>query len=111
MIRWFHKHLAFSIIAVVTLVGLGLTALLLPGLLSSWRKTGETRLLADAHAAFERGDLQTVAMTCNQVLKTDPNSVDACRLMMGISEQASSPQAIRWAMKTANQSHGDPGTF
>jgi tetratricopeptide (TPR) repeat protein len=31
--------------------------------------------------------------------------------MMHICEQASSPQAIEWAMKTANLSHGEPDTL
>jgi hypothetical protein len=105
MIRWFHKHLALSSIAVVILVGLGLAALLLPGQLSSWR---EKKLLSAARASFERGDLPTAVIICRQLLQVDEFSPDACRLMVAISEQANSPQAIGWAQQLADFSHDDP---
>src|SRR6516164_8824810 len=105
MIRWFRKHLAFSIIAVVILVGLGLAALLLPGQLSSWR---EKQLLSAARASFERGDLPNAVIICRQLLQGNPYSPDACRLMVAINEQANSPQAIGWELKLADFSHDDP---
>jgi len=105
MIRWFHKHLAFSIIAVVTLVGLGLVALLLPGQLSSWR---EKKLLSAARASFERGDLQDAVIICRQLLQGSAFEPDACRLMVAINEQANSPQAVGWALKLAEFSHDEP---
>jgi Flp pilus assembly protein TadD len=105
MIRWFHKHLALSIIAGLILVGLGLGALLLPGQLSSWR---EKQLLSAARASFERGDLPNAVIICRQLLQGNAFSPDACRLMVTINEQANSPQAIGWALKLADFSHDDP---
>src|SRR6516164_10139635 len=105
MIRWFRKHLAFSIIAVVILVGLGLAALLLPGQLSSWR---EKKMLSAARASFERGDLPNAVIICRQLLHGNAFDPDACRLMVAINEQVNSPQAIGWALKLAEFSHSDP---
>src|SRR6202008_240005 len=91
MIRWFHKHVAFSIIGVIILVGLSLGALLLPGQLSSWR---EKNFLSAARASFESGDLPNAVIICRQLLQGNAFSPDACRLMVAINEQVNSPQAI-----------------
>jgi len=106
MVRWFFKHSTSQcIFAAVILAGLAVAAWLLSRELSLRR---EKQLLSAAQSSFEHGDFRNAVVTCRQLLQRNPNSPDACRLMIAINEQANSPQAIAWALKLADFSQNDP---
>lgn len=106
MVRWFFKHSTFRcIFTAVVLAGLTVAAWLLSCELSLRRGK---QLLSAAQSSFEHGDFRNAVVTCRQLLQRNPNSPDACRLMIAINEQANSPQAIAWALKLADFSQNDP---
>jgi Flp pilus assembly protein TadD len=93
------------VIAVAILIAAAVAVFLVPGWLTSWH---ENRLLAAAQTSFGHGDLQSAVIACDQLLQSDPNSVEGCRLMLAINEQADSPRSIAWALKLADLSHDNP---
>jgi Flp pilus assembly protein TadD len=105
MIRWIHKHPVLFWIWTAFLVALlGLGIWLLPGQLASWQ---QRRLMTSAEAFFRQGDLRSATISCYELIRLNPKSSNAYRLLIAISEEANSPQAITWASRLAELSNND----
>jgi tetratricopeptide (TPR) repeat protein len=93
-----------AVLLVVTAVG-AVVFFLLPQAISNWQ---QRRLLASAKAFFEKGDLRSALISGRQLIQLNPNEGEAYPLLIAIGEQINSPQALTWASKFVELSHGDP---
>ena len=56
----------------------------------------QNRLMNLAHTFAAKGDGRNVLLSVQQVLRSNPRNVDACRLMAELSEAGRSPGALVW---------------
>lgn len=68
----------------------------------AYRHHKVARNLAEAQAAFNRGDYPGAVLRARLVLLLNSNSVPACRIMAGVAEAAHSPATLDWWQKIAN---------
>jgi tetratricopeptide (TPR) repeat protein len=109
MIRWFRQYPARCWIATsILVVALTLMIGLFSGQFSSWQ---QRRLLTSAQAFLQRGDLRSAMVSCQQLIKLNPNYIDAYRVLISIDEQVNSPRAITWASKIVELSKNDPNAL
>ena len=47
-------------------------------------------------------------ISCRQLIQLNPNEREAYPILIAISEQTNSPQALTWASKLVELSHDDP---
>jgi tetratricopeptide (TPR) repeat protein len=106
MISWVRKSpVPFWAATILMVAATALAIWLLPGRFSSWQ---QRRLMTSAEAFFKQGDLRSAEISCRELIRLNPNYSDAYRLLIAISEEVNSPQAISWASKLAELSNNDP---
>jgi tetratricopeptide (TPR) repeat protein len=109
MIGWFRKYPVLAWIAAgILTVGLVLAIWFLPRQFAEWQ---QRRLLASAQAFLQLGDLRSATVSCQQLIRLDPNSIGAYRLLIAIDEKVNSPRSITWASKIATLSGNDPNSL
>lgn len=67
----------------------------------------EMRLVDTAAAFLARGDFRSASLTAQQALGINPSSIEACGLMVNITEMLHSPEAVLWRQKLAGLKPGD----
>src|SRR5215831_174793 len=65
------------------------------GLLSYW-KAKETRLMAMARQFAAQSDTRNAILSLTEVLRLNPNNLEATRMMTTLAEAARQPNALLW---------------
>jgi Tfp pilus assembly protein PilF len=109
MIGWFRKYRVLGWIAAgILTVGLVLAIWFLPRQFAAWQ---QRRLLTSAQAFLKQGDLRSAMVSCQELIRLDPNSIGAYQLLIVIDEKVNSPRSITWASKIATLSGNDPNSL
>ena len=66
-----------------------------------YRKATESRLLSQAGTYLNKHDLPNASLCLQRALQINPNDVHVSRLMADMLEQAGSPVALNWRIRTA----------
>jgi predicted Zn-dependent protease len=66
-----------------------------------YKSTKATRLLASARASVAKSDYRSASLFLRQVFETQPENVEATRMMAEITETLQSPNALSWRRKAA----------
>jgi Tfp pilus assembly protein PilF len=66
-----------------------------------YRKATESRLLSEAGTYLDKRDLPNASLCLQRALQIDPYDVQVNRLMADMLEQAGSPMALNWRIRTA----------
>lgn len=59
----------------------------------------QSHLLAMAKSYLAHADMRDTVLSLQQLLKTNPRNLEACRMMAGLSEAARSPSALVWRQR------------
>ncbi len=89
---------------------LGIVILLIAGGVlghRSFRKWQERRLVAQANALVNEGDLKRASLDARRILQINPDSAEGCRIMASIAERASSSSAVEWRRRAADLTPGN----
>lgn len=62
----------------------------------SFRSWQQRRLVAQANALVNEGDLKRASLDVRRVLQLNPDNADACRVMARLAEKAESRTAVDW---------------
>ena len=97
-----------SIIKIVTWT-LGVIIFLIAGGVVGYKqfhKWQERRLVAQANALVNEGDLKRAGLDARRILQINPESAAGCRIMARISEQAASKVAVEWRRRVVDLEPG-----
>ena len=93
-----HNKIERSLLKIIAWI-LGIIILLIAGGVlghRSYRGWQERRLVAQANALVNEGNLKRASLDARRILQINPDSAEGCRIMARISEKASSRSAIDW---------------
>ena len=72
-----------------------------------YREWQERRLVAQANALINEGNLKRASLDARRVLQINPDSVEGCRVMARISEEAKNRTAVEWRRRAVDLSRGN----
>ncbi|CAN5519786.1 hypothetical protein BH18VER1_BH18VER1_01830 [soil metagenome] len=72
----------------------------------SFRKWQERRLVAQANALVNEGELKAASLDARRIIQINPESAEGCRIMARITERAESPTAVEWRRRAADLAAG-----
>ena len=73
----------------------------------SFRQWQERRLVAQANALVNEGDLKRAGLDARRIMQINPSSAAGCRIMARIAERASAPSAVEWRRRAADLTPGN----
>lgn len=68
----------------------------------SFRRWQERRLVAQANALVNEGDLKRASLDGRRIMQINPDSAEGCRVMARIAERAASAAAVEWRRRAAD---------
>ena len=104
-----HNKIERSVIKIAAWT-LGIIILLIAGGVlghKSYRHWQERRLIAQANALVNEGDLKRASLDARRILQINPDSAEGCRVMARIAERANSPSAMEWRRRASDLSPGN----
>jgi tetratricopeptide (TPR) repeat protein len=73
----------------------------------SYRQWQERRLVAQANALVNEGDLKRAGLDARRILQINPESVQGARIMARISERSGAPSAVEWRRRATDLAPGN----
>ncbi|HEX8280184.1 MAG TPA: hypothetical protein VF551_02305, partial [Chthoniobacterales bacterium] len=89
---------------------LGIIILLVAGGIfahSSYRAWQERRLVAQANALVNEGNLKRASLDARRLLQINPDSAEGCRIMARISERGGARAAVEWRRRVVELAPGN----
>ncbi|CAA9241429.1 MAG: hypothetical protein AVDCRST_MAG42-1724 [uncultured Chthoniobacterales bacterium] len=72
-----------------------------------FHKWQERRLVAQANALINEGDMKRASLDARRIMQINPDSAPGARIMARISEQTGSPAALEWRRRVVDLAPGD----
>ena len=103
-----HNKIERSFIKIIAWI-VGIIIFLIAGGIighKSFRAWQERRLVAQANALVNEGNLKRASLDARRILQINPDSVEGCRIMARISEEGGSRTAVDWRRRAVDLGGG-----